>query len=480
MPWAAGSYSKGNNGTGGWVGDASLGIGIEAGRHDTQDNDFATGINQCINKDGSNAFTGNPNLGGFIPTNIAAGTAAAPAICAGGDVNTGVFGPAADTWAVATNGAERVRVDSTGRVGIGTTSPGFTVDIQSTSSNIISNRFSADTNPPQIVFRKSRGASVGTNTIVAANDSIGGIYFQGANGTGYTDAAGILGEVDGTPGASNDMPGRLLFFTTPDGSGTTTERMRIDSAGNVGIGVTPTTRLHVSGAQVVSQIVQTAASLSNGNYTCLIDSAAHSSNLSNAGAFKIVTNGIADTLIVKGNGSVQIGTAASATGTTGVTIQGGTTTSAAYALATLNSAAAVTFEVRNDGRIGTGTAANSPYNLTTGSAANMFVDSGGLLYRSTSSLKYKTDVQDYTRGLDAINALRPVFYKGINDGDKQFAGLIAEEVHEAGLGEFVVYNQQNEPDALHYGNMVALAFKAIQELHAKVEALEARVAELEA
>ena len=74
MPWAAGSYTKGNSGTGGWVGDASLGIGIEAGRHDTQDNDFATGINQCLNKDGSNAATGNLNLGGFKYTNSAAAT----------------------------------------------------------------------------------------------------------------------------------------------------------------------------------------------------------------------------------------------------------------------------------------------------------------------------------------------------------------------------------------------------------------------
>lgn len=116
MSWSGGSYTKGNAGTGGWVGDASLGIGIEAGRHDTQDNDFATGINQCVNKDGSNAFTGNPNLGGYIPTNLGAGTAAAPALCVGNDVNTGVFGPAADTWAVATNGVERVRVDSGGKI----------------------------------------------------------------------------------------------------------------------------------------------------------------------------------------------------------------------------------------------------------------------------------------------------------------------------------------------------------------------------
>jgi hypothetical protein len=65
MGWSGGSYSKGNAGTGGWAGDASAGIGIEAGRHDTQDNDFATGINQCINKDGSNSMTGNLNIGTF-------------------------------------------------------------------------------------------------------------------------------------------------------------------------------------------------------------------------------------------------------------------------------------------------------------------------------------------------------------------------------------------------------------------------------
>jgi hypothetical protein len=105
--WSGGSYTKGNNGTGGWAGDAALGIGIEAGRHDTQDNDFATGINQCINKDGSNAFTGNPNLGGYIPTNIGAGSAGAPAICPGNDVNTGMYSAGADFLAFAVNGVRR-------------------------------------------------------------------------------------------------------------------------------------------------------------------------------------------------------------------------------------------------------------------------------------------------------------------------------------------------------------------------------------
>lgn len=137
MAWSGGTYTKGNNGTGGWVGDASLGIGIEAGRHDTQDNDFATGINQCLNKDGSNAATGNLNLGGFLPTNIGAGTAAAPAICAGNDVDTGIFSAAANELAVSTSGVERVRINSVGSVGIGVSNPGVLLDLRRDADNTL-------------------------------------------------------------------------------------------------------------------------------------------------------------------------------------------------------------------------------------------------------------------------------------------------------------------------------------------------------
>jgi hypothetical protein len=50
-------------------------------------------------------------------------------------------------------------------------------------------------------------------------------------------AAAINFVADGTPGV-DDMPGAILLATTADGANATTERMRIDSAGNVGIGTT--------------------------------------------------------------------------------------------------------------------------------------------------------------------------------------------------------------------------------------------------
>jgi hypothetical protein len=80
MAWSGGTYRKGNYSTNGWTGDASLGIGIEAGRHDTQDDDFMNGINQSLNKDGSNAATGNLNIGSNRLTNVSAGTARTDAI----------------------------------------------------------------------------------------------------------------------------------------------------------------------------------------------------------------------------------------------------------------------------------------------------------------------------------------------------------------------------------------------------------------
>jgi len=80
---------------------------------------------------------------------------------------------------------------------------------------------------------------------VTANDKVGRINFSGFDGTNYRNTAQILSEVDGTPG-TDDMPGRLLFFTTADGAYIPTERMRIDSSGNVGIGVTnPSGNLHI-------------------------------------------------------------------------------------------------------------------------------------------------------------------------------------------------------------------------------------------
>jgi hypothetical protein len=91
-------------------------------------------------------------------------------------------------------------------------------------------------------FAKSRTGTTpyNTPTIVQSGDVLGSINFNGADGgAAYVTGARIRSEVDGTPG-TNDMPGRLVFSTTADGASSPTERMRITSAGDVGIGTTST------------------------------------------------------------------------------------------------------------------------------------------------------------------------------------------------------------------------------------------------
>ena len=103
-------------------------------------------------------------------------------------------------------------------------------------------------NGAYLFLGKQRSGSAGGSTIVQSNDIIGQIRFNGADGTDLENPmAYIECRVDGTPG-SNDMPGRLMFYTTADGSGSPTARMVIKNNGRVGINETnPSESLYVAG-----------------------------------------------------------------------------------------------------------------------------------------------------------------------------------------------------------------------------------------
>jgi hypothetical protein len=117
-----------------------------------------------------------------------------------------------------------------------------------------------------LYFAKSRSATVGTNTIAQNGDEVGVIGFYAADGANYVPAANILVAVDGTPG-TNDMPGRLTFSTTADGASASTERLRITSSGNVGIGTTAVDApLHVAAANGAPLIKGVASTGTNACY----------------------------------------------------------------------------------------------------------------------------------------------------------------------------------------------------------------------
>lgn len=161
------------------------------------------------------------------------GSAGTPAV-QGTDTNTGISFPAADTVAVNTGGSERSRVDSSGRllVGTSTSNADYNSDLQiaGTSTSFLVSRYSANAAGPYAYFYKSRSATIGTGTIVQNGDELGSIYFGGSDGVTSRQAAAIQAFVDATPGAG-DYPGRLVFSTTADGASSPTERMRITESG---------------------------------------------------------------------------------------------------------------------------------------------------------------------------------------------------------------------------------------------------------
>lgn len=128
-----------------------------------------------------------------------------------------------------------------------------------TSSLALGRWGSAIGGPPDIVLGISAGA-VGTHTIVANADVLGRLSFNGSDGTAFIEAARIEAFVNGTPG-TNDMPGGLKFYTTPDGSATPALAMTIGQDKGVTVaGLLSSATLTVNDT-ALRDFVQTATSI---------------------------------------------------------------------------------------------------------------------------------------------------------------------------------------------------------------------------
>ena len=152
------------------------------------------------------ALTGGTMTGAF---GVTSGSAGSPSIFISGDTNTGIYSPATDTLAFVEGGVEAMRIDSGGRLGIGTSSPGTALDVNGTIRS----------NDLFTLYQNSTDAFyIGPGTII----------------TGGTSADIAL---------RSNQNGSVLFSTNG-----VTERMRIDATGRVGIGTTsPGATLDVTG-----------------------------------------------------------------------------------------------------------------------------------------------------------------------------------------------------------------------------------------
>ena len=148
------------------------------------------------------------------------------------------------------NVAEAMRLDSSGRLLVGTSSaranffntvvsPQFQIEGAGDfdrQAAIISSSSIAAYGAVQILAHQKSG-TIGGNTILASGDALGLTSFQGSDGTEFVEGARIEAFVDGTPSA-NDLPGRLVFSTTADGQASPTEACRIDSSQSLLVGTT--------------------------------------------------------------------------------------------------------------------------------------------------------------------------------------------------------------------------------------------------
>ena len=270
-----------------------------------------------------------------------AGSASVPQFVLNGDTNTGIWAPAADTWAVSTNGTERLRIDSEGKVGIGKTPENY---------------------PLEVLKQDSTTSSVRTAAAFQAKST-------GNVSAGYGVGINFGAEVD-------------------DGNVTT-----------------------------IGDIQFSLSSVSSGSNSA--DILFHNNK---AGSY---------TEVLKIAGATSY-----------LTVPG-------------------------------------VYNSTTASAANVYVASGGLLSRSTSSLRYKTNIVDVPlEDAQKLLDVTPITYASLCTGDDKEArhyGFIAEEldlVDPVLVSYKTLEDGTKVPDGVQYERVVVGLLKLVQDLAARVKALE--------
>lgn len=285
-------------------------------------------------------------VGGGLPAT--SGTAAAPGYAFNGDTNTGMFGAAADQIGFSTGGSERIRVDASGNVGIGTANPSSRLHVfNSAASNFIA----MQTNGGYLYnFRSSNGGDFilrdSTNSVDILNINpfaAGGRSFNILNsnvGVGtsaperrfHVAGGRTLLQSDGelyTLGIGRiDSAGAIWLGSTnsanPDfliSNSLGTERMRVTDAGNVGIGTTtPLDLLAINGAAAGTDGAQGLSVLYNAtNWPRIRGGIFHGGNSSGpggVGGLQIIAQGAHMSSAGSGNIHFLTPTGDSANGTT--------------------------------------------------------------------------------------------------------------------------------------------------------------------
>jgi hypothetical protein len=368
-------------------------------------------------------------------------------------------------------GSSRLNIDSSGRllVGTSTSRTGGLLQVETVGNNatrvhgFITN--SGDSVSPVLKFVKTRGTSVGAVTAVQNGDDLGYIAFSGTDGTNVLDGAYIAAIVDGTPGAS-DLPSRLVFSTTADGAASPTERMRIGSDGNVGIGgaASAASLLHLAGGGTGARGALRISDTGGGNYWEI----GRDNNISGDFTFSLLSS---EKVRIDTNGIFIVG----------ATTNGGAGGLSIYPIGSGAGSAAI--GVWNK----TNTAAEGAAQFrVSGTTVGSITYSNVLVaYNTTSDYRLKENVTSIPDGIARCKQLKPSRFNFKVDPDHTVEGFIAHEaqavVPECVTGTKDAVDADGNPvyQGIDQSKLVPLLTAALQEAIAKIEALETRLSALE-
>tara|TARA_B100000963_G_C22499202_1_gene612945 strand:+ start:16 stop:1047 length:1032 start_codon:yes stop_codon:yes gene_type:complete len=322
--------------------------------------------------------------------------------------------------------ATAITIDSSENVGIGTTSPDYTLDIGGSTP----------------VIRIGDAGSI--QPTLTRNTNTGGLTY---NTTGQSITS-------------------LIEFKD-NGS----ERMRIDSSGNVGIGTTSASNkltVNSGSTAVTAKFITTAAS----GYLQLDNSAGSSGILSNGNEFAIFTSSSGtERMRITSSGVLAIGKTSDDSTTAGVWLRKHSTGGHGQIMCTGSGSSAYEGLYVRD--------------ITNSEMEFMASYHGTLYYRALASLsdeRKKDNIQNITLGLDAVKELRPVSFDWKNNKGNDQLGFIAQEVETTSLKQLVsTYKDENIEDLrrLNKEGLIPVLVKAIQEQQDIIEDLKSRIETLE-
>jgi hypothetical protein len=450
----------------------------------------AAGVVQTIaSKDVNSGTFTNISVSGVA--SFADGTVSLPSITNIGDTNTGIFFPDADTIAFTEGGTESMRVNSSGNLGIGTTSPSARLHVSTSSAGLAE--------PLWLNNSQAVGTNVGSRLVFTGTSSNNG-----------------LAAIDGAfAGATTADGGYMAFNTRAVTSGTLTERMRIDSAGNVGIGTTsPTGKLDVSsgsaGISAGDLVVDTAnktvyvgrqSSVSGDNSYLIVRGRLNGSGTNQAivitgdttpygtGIYRPNNDVIGfstlatERMRITDGGNVVIGKTSASGTAQGIFLQG----DGIYGFTKNESGTGpLGYFVNANGTVDNGYRFAS-FRVTSGFTEVGTITTNGsstTAYNTSSDYRLKENIAPMVGALETVSQLKPVTYKWKVDGsDGQ--GFIAHElqavVPECVTGEKDAVDSEGNPQyqGIDTSFLVATLTAAIQEQQTLIENLTTRLNALE-